>query len=1326
MKFEPTLPGQSWKRKALRGLNIVAQVALVIQMSYLGVIFAAPGTAQAAPTANPAANLDQCRNGNSSSPNDCLDLGGGTGWVNGNAGASQAHYVEGYSIPYRAILTDLPTDGTAVTLTLGYDIKHSGAHAIDYLTSYDRLEPHDGFGHLAESIDPTDGVTGITGGADDTHAIPAPSSASSPVAGQPTNSFNALPGSEKLFSAWNANLTNIAYNTQGDLTAAQAETTIDVTFVPTDSTVLLSWGGHIASRADWGDGNSAGGISGSPYHMRTKDWNIGNLGNQDRSLAAAAVLPAPILEIEKTADPLGATDRDAEILYTITYGNAGIGAAIVDIVDTWSFGSHLLADYVAASATNAYGGVVPVVDTSAKTITWNNVSLPAQTTGLTVTYKLRTHEFHSPEGTYHIFNDASMTRNTEILYANQTDNWVTYECNFELIKSVDPTTAEVGSILTYTLTYDNNGSANCTGGGVTVTDYIPDGTTYVDHSPKTNSNFNGARVVWNIGTVSPGENGILTLQVQVDDNPDIVCGEWEIENFATFWSNQMSGESNHVFTTVGKPCGDLLIIKQDHNQQRMPGVDFTVNGDPYVTDGSGEILLTDLELGDYSVLENVPAGYTLTSVDGLRCTDSNPSTATVIENEVTTCTFTNELDTGTITVYKNVDHDGDGQIDEYGATDWTWDIQSGEQNISTGDSRVLPIGDYTISEDQKAGYHVTDLTCDSQSLGAVESTQLNLAKDQTIECTFTNTRDTGDIKVNKLVDTNGDGQYDGDNTEANNIGFRWGIVPGSNNKLMGSTETVVTGNYDVTENSVPGYHFVGWYADFPGANFSCDEPYGTTLPVNLDVQKDELTEITLCNARDTGGLILQKHVINTYGGNADASDFTMHVKHNSVDVTNSPQAGSESGTLYTLPTGEYTVSESNLPTGYTQVGVVCDGFLTNVVQVEKGVTKTCTIANDDVAPTITLIKEVINDDGGNAQPNDFNLTIGGVPALSGVAYDVLANTPYALDETVLSGYDFVEITGDAKCPAVLGGTVTLDEGESVVCTITNDDQAPSITLIKEVINDNGGNAGINDFGLTIGGTPVNSGDTEYVNANTPVALDEAGLTGYDFVEITGDAKCPDVLGGTATLDEGEHITCTIVNDDQAPSITLIKEVINDNGGNAGINDFGLTIGGTPVNSGDTEYVNANTPVALDEAGLTGYDFVEITGDAKCPDVLGGTATLDEGEHITCTIVNDDIAPKLKLIKHVVNDDGGNAVVADFPLFIDATPATSGQWNTVTANVQYTASETEDPGYEASDWSGDCNAAGEITLQPGDEKVCEITNDDIAPKLKLIKHVVNDD
>lgn len=49
----------------------------------------------------PAYDLDQGKNGSASSPLNPVQ------WVNGNLNASQSHFVEGYSIPYRVTITGL-------------------------------------------------------------------------------------------------------------------------------------------------------------------------------------------------------------------------------------------------------------------------------------------------------------------------------------------------------------------------------------------------------------------------------------------------------------------------------------------------------------------------------------------------------------------------------------------------------------------------------------------------------------------------------------------------------------------------------------------------------------------------------------------------------------------------------------------------------------------------------------------------------------------------------------------------------------------------------------------------------------------------------------------------------------------------------------------------------------------------------------------------------------------------------------------------------------------------------------------------------------------
>ena len=281
-----------------------------------------------------AGDLSQIRNGSGQTKNGVLDACGDC-WVNGNAGAQNAHYVEGMSIAYRSLITGL-TPGVCYEYEIGYDTYH-GAMAIDYLTHFQRLEPHGPFGHPAEVIDPLVFVSGSTkysmpAQSTNTFAIPAPAPSGiasgaynkdgtpRDVSNQALTSFNALPAAQRLMTIYNGVIQDINYVSQATIVigGADAETRVRIRFQADDDSVVLAWGGHIASRLDWGysikQGKlvplSAAGISGSPYHMRQKamdrvqcDANPANatqilevltgFGNQDRSLSAAAVVPPP-------------------------------------------------------------------------------------------------------------------------------------------------------------------------------------------------------------------------------------------------------------------------------------------------------------------------------------------------------------------------------------------------------------------------------------------------------------------------------------------------------------------------------------------------------------------------------------------------------------------------------------------------------------------------------------------------------------------------------------------------------------------------------------------------------------------------------------------------------------------------------------------------------------------------------------------------------------------------------------------------------------------------------------------------------------------------
>ncbi|HEY1165823.1 MAG TPA: hypothetical protein VGE90_11670, partial [Chitinophaga sp.] len=136
-----------------------------------------------------SASLDQGANGKRVQPVTPVD------WINGNLNTNQVHFLEGYSVPCRAILKSLVVNKT-YTIAIGYDVRAGGKNAMDYLTQYERLEPHGIFIHSTETVNPLLNITGFAASyftSTDTYPIPPPGSVGADVPGQPTTSFNALP-----------------------------------------------------------------------------------------------------------------------------------------------------------------------------------------------------------------------------------------------------------------------------------------------------------------------------------------------------------------------------------------------------------------------------------------------------------------------------------------------------------------------------------------------------------------------------------------------------------------------------------------------------------------------------------------------------------------------------------------------------------------------------------------------------------------------------------------------------------------------------------------------------------------------------------------------------------------------------------------------------------------------------------------------------------------------------------------------------------------------------------------------------------------------------
>jgi hypothetical protein len=237
-----------------------------------------------------AANLDQCANGGVGDP---VEPCSGASWVNGNVNNSKAHWTEGQSVAYRQILTGF-TIGSSYTVTLGYDTTKGGKHALDYLTSFDRTET------LAMGNNPCSGVTGCNLGTFTTFPIPTDPLVTAGFDQIPGNSddITQIPGNFTLFGG---TITAVSGYTLSGSYAGDSHTTITITFTANATNMVLAWGGHIGTRADWGAANSAVFISGSPYHMSQDGCSFG-CGAQDRALSASAVnLDSRIIIIKQAA-----------------------------------------------------------------------------------------------------------------------------------------------------------------------------------------------------------------------------------------------------------------------------------------------------------------------------------------------------------------------------------------------------------------------------------------------------------------------------------------------------------------------------------------------------------------------------------------------------------------------------------------------------------------------------------------------------------------------------------------------------------------------------------------------------------------------------------------------------------------------------------------------------------------------------------------------------------------------------------------------------------------------------------------------------------------
>jgi uncharacterized repeat protein (TIGR01451 family) len=553
----------------------------------------------------------------------------------------------------------------------------------------------------------------------------------------------------------------------------------------------------------------------------------------------------------------------------------------------------------------------------------------------------------------------------------------------------------------------------------------------------------------------------------------------------------------------------------------------------------------------------------------------------------------------------------------------------------------------------------------------------------------------------------------------------------SNFDLSGGGEKVFSklqpGSYSVAESGLPnsswGLDNVVCTASGPGTSTNAGTPQpGPGVNITLGFLGNVVCTYT--NKRQPL-LTLVKSVVNNNGGTVQPSSWALSASGTSGSFSGT--ANSPAVTSQVVTAGvQYALAESGGPATYSASDWVCTGGGSfagpNKITLAMGEDVTCTITNDDRAPSLTLVKQVVNNNGGTAVPGDFTLTASGPTSISGAGgassgASFSAGT-YALSETSVAGYS-ASAWSCVGSGTQNGASITLGLGQSATCTITNDDQPASLTVVKQLVNDNGGTKQNTSFSFDVSG-PTASSNTFFdadgsvtlpVNAGTyTVTEDQAGQDGY----TTTYSNCANVV-----IAPGGSATCTITNNDQPATLIVKKVVVNDNGGTKVASDFSFQVNagsaqGFEADGQNDLTVNAGTYNVVEPA-VAGY----ATTYQGCSNIL-----LPLGGSATCTITNNDQPATLIVKKVVVNDNGGTKVASDFSYQVNGGAPRSfeadGQ-NDLTVNAgTYNVVEPAVDGY-ATTYQGCSN----IVLPLGGSATCTITNDDVAAKLIVIKHVVND-
>ncbi len=657
----------------------------------------------------------------------------------------------------------------------------------------------------------------------------------------------------------------------------------------------------------------------------------------------------------------------------------------------------------------------------------------------------------------------------------------------------------------------------------------------------------------------------------------------------------------------------------------------------------------------------------------------------------------------------------------------------------------LTSGNYSITESPTTGWSLTNLSCldnnSSQSVGSITSStaSLSLTAGQNVTCTYTNTRDTGNIVINKTA-IGGDDIFGYAITGPSGYNSSQSIKTSSGIGTTGNIPVNTGSGYSVIEDTpLPA----GWVP----TSVVCNNGTQNVSNTNFSVSKGQTVTCTFTNTK-LAIITVEKNMVGGTGTFNFTGNFSGSIDTNGGTITES-----------VLP-GTYVATES-ATTGWDLTDISCTGAgsgsgnlgnSTATFNVAAGQNETCTFTNTKYG-SITVVKTTTNGDGtfdytttGGLTPSTFSITTTG--GNGSFPYNSVLPGNYSITELTDASWQFNSlscISGNTNIATYSGTTAFFPfaAGENVTCTYGN-------TGLGTLIIDKNTTGGDGSFGYTVNGasssaqTINTSGGAGTTGPLTVIAgnytVTEASQSGW--MQNPG-SSCYDPSTRTTyspfnvTVGIGKIVTCTFNN----TKLSTIKIVKDTNGGN-GTFPFTTTGSLTPstfnidtIKTNLQEYDNV-TPgsYSISETSQSGWDLTALS----CTSLNGNSTTSTNQSTGTATITN--LAAGDTVICTFTNTAKGSLTVNKITIptgitttfNINATGSgtiTGGGAGTVSITTPKTYEVTPGTYYvsetPATGWTEDTSNCQGVIVAAGKNSSCTITNTELS-NLTIVKNTVGGD